>query len=313
MEPFRALFIIGQTASGKGAAAWLLAQRIGAEIISLDSMKIYSGMNIGTAKPAPERRAKVRYHMIDVADPHEHFSTALYIEGAERAARDIVARGALPLFVGGTALYLKAITEGLFEGPSADPELRAKLRQEAVEFGIPHLHERLAKVDPEAAGRIHPNDLRRIERALEVYEKTGTPISKLQNQFGTPNDKVDGVIMGLRRERADLENRISRRIDAMMANGLLDEVKRVAAGPNPLGKEASQAVGYKELLAYLADESGRDEAVELIKLHTRQFAKAQMTWFKRIPNVEWFDVAADETPEQIADRLTEFVRQVMAS
>jgi len=313
MEHFRALFLIGQTASGKGAAAWLLAQRTGAEIISLDSMKLYRGMDIGTAKPPAERRATVRYHMIDVADPHEHFSTALYVEGAERAAWDIVVRGAVPLFVGGTALYLKAITEGLFEGPGADPELRAKLRQEAVEFGIPHLHERLARVDPEAAGRIHPNDLRRIERAIEVYEKTGTPISKLQSQFGTPSDKVDSVIMGLRREKADLEDRIGRRVDAMMAGGLLDEVKRVAAGPKPLGKEAAQAVGYKEILAYLGGECGRDEAVDLIKLHTRQFAKAQMTWFKRIPNVEWFDVAADETPEQIADRLTDFARQARAS
>ena len=307
MKPIRALFLIGQTASGKGAAGALLARRIGAEIISLDSMKIYRGMDIGTAKPSPGRRRQARYHMIDVADPGQHFSTALYVEGAERTARDVASRGATPLFVGGTALYLKAIAEGLFEGPDADPELRAALRREATELGTERLHERLAQVDPAAAARIHPNDLRRIERALEVYEKTGTPISKLQKQFGKPNERYDATLMGLRRDKADLYARINRRVDAMMAAGLLDEVKRLASGTPPPGKEASQALGYRELLAHLDGEFALEEAVELIKLHTRQFAKAQMTWFKRIEGIHWFDVAPDDTPEQIAACLATFL------
>lgn len=313
MQRIRLHFLIGQTASGKGAAAVALAQEIGAEIISLDSMKVYRGMDVGTAKPPPERRAMVPHHMIGVADPGEHFSTALYVEGAERAIEEITERGAVPLFAGGTALYLKAMTEGLFEGPPADLDFRARLRAEAAERGPEHLHRRLAEVDPAAAERIHPNDLRRVERALEVYEKTGRPISELQKQFGRPNEKYDAVIMGLRREKADLHERINRRVDAMMAAGLLDEVRRLAAARGPLGKEASQSLGYKEMLAHLNGECALDEAVELLKLHTRQFAKAQMTWFKRMENVEWFDVALDETVDHVAGRLAAFLRQRLST
>ena len=310
MAPNRTLFLIGQTASGKGAAAFALAQAIGAEIISLDSMKLYRGMDIGTAKPPPERRQEVPHHMLDVADPHEHFSTALYVEGAERAVEDIASRGAVPLFAGGTALYLKAMTEGLFDGPPADPELRARLRAEAAEHGPEHLHRRLAEIDPDAAAKIHPNDLRRIERAIEVHEKTGTPISKLQTQFGRPSDKADAILMGLRRDKADLHERINRRVDAMMAAGLLDEVRRLAKAPEPLGQEASQSLGYKEMLSHLNGESTLDEAVELLKLHTRQFAKAQMTWFKRMERIEWFDVAPGETAAHVAKRLAAFLRDL---
>jgi len=310
MGPIRTLFLIGQTAGGKGAAGAVLARQIGAEIISLDSMKVYRGMDIGTGKPSAERRRQVPHHMIDVVDPHEHFSTALYVAGAERVVKDIISRGAVPLFVGGTALYLKAITEGIFEGPAADAQFRATLRREAATLGSEHLHRRLAEVDPAAAERIHPNDLRRIERALEVYEKTGTPISELQRQFGSADEQYDATIMGLRHEKGDLHDRINRRVDTMMAAGMPDEARRLASGPRPLGKEASQALGYKELLAHLDGDCTLEEAVELIKLHTRQFAKAQMTWFKRIEGVRWFDVARGETPEHTATRLADFLNSL---
>ncbi len=306
MQRIRLVFLIGQTAAGKGAAGFLLAGRIGAEIISLDSMKVYRGMDIGTAKPGAERRRLVRYHMIDVAEADGHFSTALYLEGAERAIGEIVSRGAVPLFVGGTALYLKAVTEGLFEGPAADAEFRAGLRLEAAERGSRHVHERLAGVDPAAAARIHPHDLRRIERALEVYEKTGRPISELQRQFGTLSEKYDVILMGLRRSKEDLHERIGRRVEQMMRSGLADEVRRLACGP-ALGKEASQAVGYRELLAHLKGECALEEAVEQIKLRTRQFAKAQATWFKRIAGVEWFDLEPEEGPEHVAERLEQYL------
>jgi len=308
MERIRTFFLIGQTANGKGAAGFELARRIGAEIISLDSMKVYRGMDIGTAKPPPERRRRLRHHMIDVVDPHEHFSTALYVDGAEGAVRDIVSRGGVPLFVGGTALYLKALVEGLFEGPPADAEFRGRLRAERDRVGSAALHERLAEVDPDAAARIHPNDYRRIERALEVHEKAGTPISELQTQFGRPSEKYDAVLMGVRREKGDLHGRIRRRVDRMMSEGFLDEVRRLASGPRALGQEASQAVGYKELLAHLRDECSLDEAVEATKLHTRQLAKAQGTWFRRMAGMEWFDVAPAETPAETANRLAEFLR-----
>lgn len=306
MPQTRVLFLIGQTGAGKSAVAAILAAKIGAEIISLDSMKIYRGMDIITAKPPAERRRKVPHHMVDIAQPHEHFDTALYVKGAERAVGQITSRGAVPLFVGGTALYLKALTEGIFEGPAADPEFRAKLRCQAAQLGTLHLHQRLEKLDPAAARKIHSSDLRRIERALEVYEKTGKPISELQKQFARPSEKYDTVIMGLRREKTDLRQRIDRRVDSMMAKGLLEEVRRLASSPGPPGRGASQALGYKELLAYLRGESGLTEAVEMIKLHTRQFAKAQMTWFKRLEGVEWFDVAANEAADQVAERLAAY-------
>ncbi len=306
MPETRVLFLIGQTGTGKSAVAAILAAKIGAEIISLDSMKIYRGMDIITAKPPAERRRKVPHHMMDIAEPHEHFDTALYVKDAERAVSQVTSRGAAPLFVGGTALYLKALTEGIFEGPAAAPEFRAKLRRQASELGTLHLHQRLEKLDPVAARKIHSSDLRRIERALEVYEKTGKPISQLQKQFARPSEKHDTVIMGLRREKTDLRQRIDRRVDSMMAKGLLEEVRRLGSSPRPPGKEASQALGYKELLAYLRGEGTLTEAVELVKLHTRQFAKAQMTWFKRLEGVEWFDVAADEAADQVAERLAAY-------
>ncbi len=301
--PIRAVFIVGQTASGKGAVAFLLARAVGAEIISLDSMKVYRGMDVGTAKPPPERRRAVPCHLIDVVGPDEHFSTAIYVEQAEAAAEEIAGRGALPLFVGGTALYLKALIEGLFEGPPADPEFRAEVRRQAAEHGNRYVHDRLAEVDPLAAERIHPNDIRRIERALEVYEQTGRPISDLQQQFGEQRDRFDAAVIGLRRGQADLRARIDRRVDRMMEMGLVEEVRRLTAGPHPPGKEARKALGYAELVRHLNGEVSLDEAVDLIKVHTRQFAKAQMTWFKRMDWIEWFEIEPDEPPETTAERV----------
>jgi tRNA dimethylallyltransferase len=303
MNPIRAYFLIGQTASGKGAAGFVLAEAIGAEIVSLDSMKIYRGMDIGTATPSAERRAKVPHHMLDVTDPHEYFSTALYTEAAEKVAGEVAGRGAVPLFVGGTGLYLRAMTEGLFDGPEADEEFRAAIRREADELGSAHVHARLAQIDPAAGKRIHPNDIRRIERALEVYEKTGTPISELQKQFGSTNETYDATIVGLRRDKANLHDRINRRVDRMMKLGLLDEVRRLLDSPRALGREASQAVGYKELIAHLNGECTPDKAVELIKIHTRQLAKAQMTGFKRNTRIQWLNIPPNETPEQTATRI----------
>ncbi|MFO7900967.1 MAG: tRNA (adenosine(37)-N6)-dimethylallyltransferase MiaA [Planctomycetota bacterium] len=305
--PLRAVFLVGQTASGKSAVGFRLAREIGAEIISLDSMKVYRGMDIGTAKPTPDRRRAVPHHLLDVVDPHEHFSTARYVEKAEAAAEAIAARGNVPLFVGGTALYLKALVEGLFEGPPADPAFRAGVRRQAAERGNEFVHRRLAEVDPEAARRIHPNDIRRIERALEVYEQTGRPISDLQEQFGTPREELDATVLGLRRERADLLRRIDRRVDRMMAGGLLDEVRRLVSRPEPPGREARQALGYAELMQHLAGELSLDEAVELIKVHTRQFARAQMTWFKRMEWIHWFEVGPDEPAGETAGRLRRFL------
>ena len=306
-ELHNSVFLIGPTASGKSSVGLCLAELIDGEIISLDSMQLWRTMDIGTAKPTPDERARVPHHIIDLLDPSESFSVARYVDLACEAVVAIAARGRAPLFVGGTALYLKALTAGLFEGPAADWALRARLRETAEERGPQFLHEQLRCVDPAAADRIHPNDLRRIIRALEVYEKTGRPISELQQQWGGAHAEESPPIFGIERERDDLYDRINRRVDQMMAEGFLDEVRRVL-GHRP-GREASQALGYKELIAHLRGEMpDLDEAVELIKRNTRRFAKRQLTWFRAFPQIIWFEAAPDDPPEEVAGRIGDCVR-----
>lgn len=295
-------FLVGPTASGKTAVGIEVALRIGAEILSLDSMSLYRGMDIGTAKPSAAERARVPHHLIDIAEPHEAFSTGRYLEAAEAAIADVVSRGKRPLFVGGTALYLKALTEGFFRGPSANWALRNRLIAEAEERGVPALHERLRRVDPAAAARIHPNDLRRIVRALEVYEVTGRPISEQQSQWGTePQAGRLCHIAGIRRERADLHERINRRVDAMFAAGLVEEVRRLLADPRGVSHAASQFVGYREVIAHLRGELSLQEAIQKVKARTRQFAKRQLTWFRSFPQIRWVDARpCDEAGELAA-------------
>jgi len=304
VERQRLFFLVGPTASGKTAVGIEVALRIGAEILSLDSMALYRGMDIGTAKPSVEERARVPHHLLDLAEPHEAFSTGRYLEAAEAAIGDIAARGKLPLFVGGTALYLKGLTEGFFHGPPADWELRRRLIAEAQERGVPALHERLAAVDPAAARRIHPNDLRRIVRALEVRAATGRPISELQTQFGTPSARYECVLAGIRRERADLRERINRRVDAMFAAGLVDEVRRLLADPRGISHAAGQFVGYREVIAHLRGELSLEEAIERVKARTRQFAKRQLTWFRKFPQIRWVPAGPESTPAEIAEEVS---------
>jgi len=297
----QSIFLVGQTACGKTAVGLRLAELIGAEILSLDSMTLWREMDIGTAKPTLAERARVPHHMIDVVDPSEWFNLGQYVALASQAAREIIGRGRVPLFVGGTGLYLKMLITGLFQGPSADWELRDRLKRIAAEHGSAHLHEQLKAVDPAAANRIHPNDLRRIVRALEVHEKTGRPISELQREWSQAQAEQSPPIFGLSRSRLDLHFRIDRRVDQMMADGFLDEVRRLAARPAGLGRAASQALGYKELLAHLRGEISLDEAVDLIKRNTRHFAKRQMTWFRAFPQIVWIDVAPNDDPGTTAE------------
>lgn len=302
-------FIIGCTAGGKASLAHSLARKLDAEIISVDAMKVYRRMDIGTAKPDAERRSEVPYHLLDVVEPQESFSVGRFHELAERALADVAGRGKRIVVSGGTALYIKALREGLFEGPSADPELRARLREREAREGLAVLHAELAGVDPEAAERIHPNDMRRIERALEVYELTGQPISDLQRQWDREHPRYDCRVIGVRRKKEEQSRRINARIKRMMENGLLDEVRGLLEEP-PLSEQAARALGYAELIAYLQGRplggTGRrptlEEAVEAIKINTRRFAKAQRTWFKRFRDVEWIDVAGDDAQEAILER-----------
>jgi len=297
----RLWFLVGPTASGKSAVGLVVAERVGAEILSLDSMAIYRGMDIGTAKPSAEERARVPHHLLDLVEPDEAFSTGRYVEAAEAAVAEVAARGHKPLFVGGTALYLKAMTEGLFDGPEADWELRTRLKAEAAEHGSPALHARLQAVDPAAAARIHPNDLRRIVRALEVHQLTGRPISEQQTQFGSASPRHECLVAGIRRARADLHERIHRRVDAMFEAGLVDEVRGLLGSPGGMSHAAAQFVGYREVIAHLRGEWSLAEARERIKARTRQFAKRQLTWFRHFPQLRWVDAAADTPCEALAD------------
>jgi tRNA dimethylallyltransferase len=290
-----ALILTGPTACGKTALALDLAERIGGEIVALDSMTVYRGMNIGTAKPTAAERARVPHHLIDVLDPWESLTVAWWLDHAEAACRDIAARGKRPLFVGGTQFYLKALLFGLFPGPPADEELRRALEVEAERTSAVALHARLAAVDPKTATRLHPNDVRRVVRALEVHTLTGRPISDWQQTWDTPAfvtdptaapppARIPAVVLELPREV--LYGHINERVDWMLAAGWLDEVRRLRELPQPLSREARQALGYRELLAYL-DGVGADwmRTVEIIRTRTRQFAKRQLTWFRHLPQL----------------------------
>ncbi len=275
-------FLTGPTAAGKTGVGIELALRLGAEIISLDSMALYRGMEIGTAKPSGEQRHMVPHHLIDVVEGHEEFSLARYVEEATRCIHQIKGRGREVLFVGGTPLYLKGLLRGIFQGPEADWELRKKLRQEILSHGTEALHGRLAQIDPAAAERIHPNDARRIIRALEVFEKTGQPISELQQQFDRPPVPACCRVFVLDWPREELYRRINRRVEAMFEQGLVEEVRGLLARPDPLSRTARKAVGYREVIEHLAGEHDLTETMELVGRHTRQLAKRQGTWFRSL-------------------------------
>jgi tRNA dimethylallyltransferase len=297
----RAIYLTGPTAVGKTAVAIALAHRLGAEVIALDSMTLYRGMDIGTAKPTAAQRSAVPHHLIDVLDPWESASVATYRHWALDVAADVDARGKQSLFVGGTPLYLKALLRGLFEGPTADPELRAFLEAEALRWGDLALHARLNEIDPATAARLHPHNRRRIIRALEVLHATGRPLCDWQSEHDRP--AIGTRVFALDRRRAELHERIDRRVVEMFAAGFVDEVRVLASGPRPMGTTASQAVGYREVLDHLAGRAGLAETIERVQVRTRQFAKRQATWFRGLAEVEPCPIAAGETADITARRL----------
>jgi tRNA dimethylallyltransferase len=282
---FDELVLSGPTGSGKSRLGVELAERLGAEIVSMDSMALYRGMDIGTAKPSAAEQARVRHHLIDVLEPWESASVAWWLEQARQACTDIRQRGRRPLFVGGTPLYLKALLYGLFAGPPADLALRQRLEEEAGRAGGGALHARLAAVDPASAARLHPNDLRRVIRALEVWELTGKPLSAWQTQWRTerpgPEDEMPRVVW-LDVPRAELYRRIDARVVQMVEAGLVEETRRLVQLGRPLSREARQAVGYREMFAYLEGRVGLEEAIGQIQQRTRQLAKRQLTWLRQL-------------------------------
>jgi tRNA dimethylallyltransferase len=290
----RAWVILGPTAVGKTDVAIRLAERWGGEIISADSSAVYRGLDIGSAKPTPDEQRRVRFHLIDVADPTEVFTAARFRELALQAIADIQARGKRVLIVGGTGLYLRVLLHGFsLAPPPADPEVRARWKAEVERVGAPALHARLQQIDPIAAARIHPNDAVRITRALEVYEMTGVPISQWQRRAEA---ELPAIKVGLTMPREQLYARIDQRVDKMIAQGMLQEVQTLLQnGYNP-EQPALKGLGYRHLIGYLQGRVSWDEAVRLWKRDTRRFAKRQMTWFRREPGVHWVDASLGIEP-----------------
>jgi tRNA dimethylallyltransferase len=297
------ILILGVTASGKGTLAFNLALSLDAEIISIDSMKVYRRMDIGTAKPPVHARQRIKYHLIDIIEPSDSFSVGAFVDAVQQAIEQIDNRDKLIVAVGGTALYIKALLYGLFQGPGADEQLRAELRARARAEGLAELHRELASVDPTAGENISPNDAKRIIRALEVYRITGKPISAQQKQWDAANVVHDWTIIGLRREKAEENKRINARAKKMIEAGLVDEVKSLLSEEKPLSKQACSAIGYAEIIDHLAGRMSLEDAVELIKKNTRRLAKNQRTWFKTFKNVNWLDIQPQEPIKEILVRI----------
>lgn len=292
-------FLAGPTAAGKTAVSLRLAGHLDAEILSLDSMAVYRGMDIGTAKADRAERAAVPHHLIDLVEPHQEFSVAEYFSAALDAVEGVLSRGRVPLFVGGTGLYLRALLRGIFDGPPPDWELRRQLEQQDAQ----QLHDQLSQVDPPTAARLHVNDRRRIIRALEVHSGTGSRLSDQHRNLPCDVSERPSAVVWLEPPREWLRERIDRRVDQMMDRGLLQETTRLLAADPPPGRTARQALGYRELIAHLEDGLPLPEAVELIKVRTRQFAKRQHTWFRNLEECHCISLQGDESSDRLADRL----------
>ena len=309
--PPKIVMICGPTATGKTKLGVALAKRLNGEVVSADSMQIYQGMVIGTAAPTPEEMEGVPHHMIAVVPPTSNYSVARYVEDATACVDDILARGKVPIVVGGTGLYLDALRKGRnFSAFVPESGWREKLQTRAREEGLPALYADLQKIDPEAAQRLHPNDEKRIIRALEVFYETGETISAHNKRTKDLPPRYDAAVIALTyADRADLYARIDQRVDDMMKRGLADEVRSLLKAGVPAESTAMQAIGYKELAAAVMGQGDLTAAAEEIKLRSRQYAKRQLTWFRRDETAHW--VYLEKTPSfsSIMQDSTEFLRE----
>ncbi len=307
-EPVRdCWYLTGATASGKTRIGIELAKLLNAEIISLDSMSVYRDMNIGTAKPTADQRAEVPHHLINVVAPNEEYSLSQFIRDAHQAMREIRERGREVLFVGGTPLYLKALLRGVYPGPPADWDFRNQIEAELETAGIEALHARLEQVDPLAAAKLHPNDKRRIIRALEVYRHTGQPLSHEQTHFDDiPHDQCKAFVLAW--PRAAIHRRIEQRVERMFQSGLIDEVRSLLDQYGELGRTASQAVGYREVISHLQQDEDLAEVTDRVKARTRQFARRQETWFRNLEECEFVPITEEPEPQAFAQQLVDLAR-----
>lgn len=304
VNPVTPIFLAGPTAVGKSEIALALAEKLGGEIISADSMQVYRGLDIGTAKPSPNERVRVPHHLIDICDLTENFDAAQFIRRAQSAVTEISARGHVPIFCGGTGLYLKAFLSGLGEAPATNPELRAELEAASFEALLHELRER----DPVAYAQIDKQNPRRVIRAVEVIRLTGKNFSEQRAEW-----KAQGAVpvkeksFCFTRPGPDLHARINARVDAMFARGLVEETRALLQHGLAENKTAMQAIGYRQVVEYLRDERSLTETIELVKSRTRQFAKRQLTWFRRHGNMECIGLKPGESVETVSQKIAESV------
>ena len=308
-QKIKILAVVGPTASGKTAVSVELAKRLGGEVVSCDSMQVYRRMNVGTAKPTEEEKRDIPHHLIDAVEPDAPFSCAEYVTKASEAVKDIWARGKLPILCGGTGLYLDRFLCGEMEETHADEGLREELFAFAEKEGVEALHARLREVDPESAEAIHPNNVKRVVRALEIYEQTGISKSEFDRRSQIGESPYEAVVIGLYYPRREvLYERINRRVDMMIADGLLEETKQLKdEGVFDVNLTAAQAIGYKELLGYLEGRETLTEATENLKTATRRYAKRQLTWFSAKPYVEWVEMEKEGAPRSLDDICNEII------
>ena len=301
MNSASAIFLVGPTASGKSAVALELAEKVGGEIISVDSMQVYRGLDIGTAKPSAQDRTQVPHHLIDLVDLTELFDAAKFVELARRTEAEIRARNRVPIFCGGTGLYFKAYLEGLGEAPPSDPELRKRLEATPLEDLLSELSQR----DPVTYERIDRQNPRRIIRALEVIRLTGKPFSQQRAEWQLPStlNPQPSTLFGLHRSSSELHHRINSRVDEMFARGLVEETRELQKLGLEQNKTAMQAIGYRQVVEHLRGERSLAETIELVKTKTRQFAKRQMTWFRRQLEVQWLPVDVGTEASAVAEMI----------
>lgn len=298
------VIVCGPTGIGKTAVAIRLARGFNGEVISADSMQIYRYMDIGTAKPTPEEQAAARHHLIDIVDPDTVFDAAAFARQAGKTIRVLSETGKLPILAGGTGLYVKALVYGLSRARPADPALLARLKADAENLGSEALHQRLVRCDPVSAARIHPNDTFRIVRALEIFEKTGCPLSGYHAEHRFARARFTTCKIGLEMDREALYQRIDQRVDMMIAAGLLQEVESLLSRGYHAGLKSMQSIGYRHMAAYLDGRFSWEEAVALMKRDTRRYAKRQFTWFRADPEIKWFRI--DET-DAVFERVQSFL------
>ena len=291
------LAVVGPTASGKTALAIELAERLGTEVISADSMQVYRGMEIGTAAPTANEQARAPHHFVGILEPDEQFTAGRFGDEARAIVERLNREGRVAVVVGGSGLYVRALIDGLFPGPGKDSVFRERLQLEADLKGVGALYTRLREVDPDYAAIIQPTDLRRIIRGLEVYERTGTPLSKLHREHRDESMSLDAVQVALNYPRQVLYDRIDARVDRMLEAGFVDEVKRLLEGGRAKRLFELRTLGYREFAAYLRGEQAFEEAREAMKRNTRRFAKRQLSWFRADPRIHWLTAAADSRPE----------------